>query len=141
MESAPNDRKPTGPGKSPGEEKFVDLSLRHRRDDEEQTPECPANETGDGAEKKPGDSAPREHDEGSNPPAMITRVAQPRDAREQDQGRDDRDEEQDVIEVDQDRARRAPAIAVRCFALLSNCARSRFLLFGAGSFVHIAPCD
>src|SRR6185295_18232907 len=73
MENAPNDRKPTGPGKSPGEKKFVDLSLRHRRDDEQQTPECPANETGHGAEKKPGDSAPREHDEGSNPPAMITR--------------------------------------------------------------------
>ena len=44
---------------------------------------------------------------------MIPRVAQPRDAHEQDQRRDNRDEEQDVIEVDQEFSGRDRGLSMR----------------------------
>ena len=102
MERSPNDRKTSGIGKPPGEHQVFDLSVRERGNEEKQTPQNPADDTGDRRHDQPGRHAAGQHNERSNSPAVILRVAQARNARKQDQRRDDRDEEQNMIEIDQD---------------------------------------
>ena len=102
MENSPNDRETARLGKAPGEEQVVDFPVRERRNEEKQKPKSSADEARDRRHEKPGHCAAGEHNDRGNSPAMIPRVAQARNAREQDQRRDDRDEEQDVIEIDQD---------------------------------------
>ena len=105
MERSPNDRKTSGIGKSPGEHQVLDLSVRERGNEEKQTPQNPTDDTSDRRHDQPGRHAAAQHNEGSNSPAVILWVAQARNAREQDQRRDDRNEEQNMIEIDQDFSR------------------------------------
>ena len=102
MKRPPNDCETSSAGPSPGEEQILDLAFRERRTKEKQKPEKPADKPGDRRHGQPGRRAPGQHDERGNSPAVIPLVAQARDAHEQDQGRNDRDEEQNMIEIDHD---------------------------------------
>ncbi len=106
MKNSPNDSGLSRPGEVVGKEEIVDSSLRQRGKEEKQTPKRAAHEAGIRRSEKPGDRADREDDEGGDAPASIARITQPEDAREQDERRDDRDEKQDVVEIDQDFQRR-----------------------------------
>ena len=102
MERLPNDRKTSGIGKPPGEQQVLDLSVRERGNEEEQTPQNPTDDASDRRHDQPGHNAARQHNERSNSPAVILRVTQAGNAREQDQRGDDCNEEQNMIEIDQE---------------------------------------
>ncbi len=105
MEQLPNDREAPRLSKPPAEIELLDFPVRQRWDEKQEAPEHSRDVTSDRRHQEPGHDAAREHDEGGATPAVISRVAQARDAHQHYQGRDDRDEEQDVVEVDQGLAR------------------------------------
>ncbi len=83
------------------------ISLRH-------LPEHSADKPGDRRQRKIGRAASGELDDGGDAPAVILPVTQPGDAYEKDQRRDDRDEEKDVIEIDQGEGLRIRTFAKGC---------------------------
>jgi hypothetical protein len=103
MKRAPNDCKTPGVSETPDQHQLFDLPFREGRNEQQQKPQNPADEPGERRHDKPCRGAAGQHGDRGNSPAMIPRVAEARDACQQDQRRDDRDKEQDVIEIDQKR--------------------------------------
>jgi hypothetical protein len=140
MQNMPHEREATRRAKALGEKQLVNFPLRQRWNDKKQEPKSSANKTRDVRDKKSGQRSRHEDDDCGKTPATIPRVPPVRNPYEQNQGRDDRYEEKDVIQVDQNCAATSPE-EVRRFAVLSNFAPTRFFLPRAECSVHIKACD
>ena len=101
VKNSPNDGKTSRAAKAFFEQKAVNASLGERRNQKEQTPERPADETRDRWDERERKASAAENNRSGDFPAALPPCLHPPKPREQDERRNDRDEKENVIEVDQ----------------------------------------
>ena len=106
MKRAPNDCEPAGCGITFLQEQAGNSSLRERRSKEKKSPKRAAHVSRDRRTQQPARNGADEHDERRGQPAGRSPVPQRCKSREENERRNDRDEKQDVIEVEQSFERR-----------------------------------
>jgi hypothetical protein len=104
MENSPNECDVASAGEALREQCLIDPPFCNRRDDQKQTPDGPAEITGERRRQQPARGTDAEDNARGDAPAAIARVTQPGDPHEQDERRNDRDKKQNMVKIEHEKS-------------------------------------